>query len=480
MPFPSEKASRNFSRRLLHGLLVVLCAFALSAASASAVDFEWDGATISAPNPAWIATDAAGRVYVPMRNSGQVRIYDNARGGNKLLAVIGPGQLLDPVAVAIDVRGYIFVADAANGAIVSYSPYYWGAPFLGTSGTRGPALGQFGELRQIAVDFEPRVYAAEAGNGRVQALDPSRGTLTPLFAFGISEPGGWGPVSGVAVDDKNRFVVSSASPSDPLRIYAPNGAYVAPAGGTGSAPGQFNAPLGLGFDPLERLIVADTGNNRVQLFSSVGAGLGFLGAFGSAGSGDGQFSSPVSVATAPGALAYVSDAGNNRIVRLRYDDTDHDGALDAADKCQGLSNPLQSDLDSDGRGDDCDDDIDGDGLPNGADGCPLIKPYTDRNKDGCQDPFSTLSKILKKSRSVTLRGKASGGSLGIARVEVAVVRSGKKAHYKRARGTTRWSIKVKRSALRSGRYRVYVRAVQKRSGLTERKRDARAHFRISR
>lgn len=480
MSFLSNKASRNTSSRILRTLLVATCALALGAGSAGAVDFEWEGATIGVANPGWIATDAAGRVYVPVRDSGQVRIYDNARGGNKLLMTIGAGQLQDPVSVAIDVRGYIFVADAAKNAIVSYSPYYWGAPYLGTSGSVGTALGQFNELRQIAVDFEPRIYAAEAGNGRVQSLDPSRGTLTPLWAFGVTDPGAWGPVSGIAVDDKERFVATSASATDTPRLYGPNGAVITGIGSVGSGAGQFNAPLGVYFDPLERLLVADSGNNRVQLLSTVGAGLGYLGSYGTAGSGAGQFNAPNSVASAPGALAYVSDAGNNRIVRLRYDDSDHDGALDAADKCQGLSNPLQGDVDSDGLGDDCDPDIDGDGLPNGADGCPLIKPYTDLNKDGCQDPFSKISQILKKSSGVTLRGTATGGSLGVARVEVAVARTGSKLHYKRAKGTTRWSLKLRRSALKSGKYRVYVRAVQRKSGFTERRRKARASFRIAR
>ena len=45
-------------------------------------------------------------------------------------------------------------------------------------------------------------------------------------------------------------------------------------------------------------------------------------------------------------------------------DTDGDGTPDVADNCDGLANPLQSDLDGDGLGDACDPDIDGDGMPN--------------------------------------------------------------------------------------------------------------------
>ncbi|MBJ7459869.1 MAG: NHL repeat-containing protein [Thermoleophilaceae bacterium] len=468
-------------RRLIPALVAALALSLTAAGSAGAVAFEWEGATITAVDPGSIATDAAGRVYVPIRNQAKVNIYDNARGGNRLLASIGTAaQLQDPTAVVIDLRGYIYVADAAKNAIVAFTPYYWGANYLATTGTTGPALGQFSGLRQIAADLEPRIYAAEADNGRVQSLDPARGALTSLFAFGVTDPGPWGPLAGIAIDENERIVVSSASPTDAPRLYNGNGSFVGSIESAGPAPGQVSGPLGLAFDPVDRLMVADTGNDRVDLFNSVAGGLGFLAQFGSAGSGDGQFDDPGSVATAPGALVYVADTGNSRIVRLRYDDTDRDSALDARDNCLGLANASQGDVDADRIGDDCDPDIDGDLYPNALDKCPLLKPWTDRNKDGCQDPFSKLSQLRKSSRYVALRGSASGGSLGLARVEVAIARPGAKLRYVRARGTKRWSLRVTMRKLASGRYRVYTRAVQKRGGLVEAPKGARATFRIDR
>lgn len=461
--------------------LVAACALAgLVAGSASAAAFEWDGATITGVNPGSISTDRAGHVYVPIRGQGKVNVYDNARGGNRFLGSVGVGQLQDPIASVIDLRGYLYVADASLNAIVAYTPIFLGSTFLATSGTQGGALGQFSGLRQLAADLEPRIYAAEAENGRVQALDPSRGALSPLFAFGVTDPGPWGPVAGLALDSAGRFVVSSASPTDAPRLYGPNGAFVGPIESAGSAAGQVSGALGLNFDPVDRLMVADTGNNRVDLFNSVAGGLGFLTQFGTAGSGDGQFNQPSSVATAPGALAYVADNGNNRVVRLRYDDADRDSALDATDNCVGLANAQQGDIDSDNIGDSCDPDIDGDLLPNGADKCPLVKPYTDRNKDGCQDPFSKISQLRKSSKYVTVRGIARGSSLGVARVEVAIAKSGQKRRFIRAKGTTRWNIRIRTSRLTSGKYRVYTRAVQKRSGFTEPAKHAKRSFRLTR
>lgn len=51
-------------------------------------------------------------------------------------------------------------------------------------------------------------------------------------------------------------------------------------------------------------------------------------------------------------------------------DSDGDGFPDDTDNCPDAFNPIQTDLDNDGVGDDCDDDRDGDGIPNVLDNCP--------------------------------------------------------------------------------------------------------------
>jgi sugar lactone lactonase YvrE len=63
-------------------------------------------------------------------------------------------------------------------------------------------------------------------------------------------------------------------------------------------------------DSSGNLYVADTGNNRIQKFSSSGV---FITKWGSYGSGSGQFDGPQGMAFDPTGKIYVADTGNARI-----------------------------------------------------------------------------------------------------------------------------------------------------------------------
>lgn len=465
------------------------CLLALGlAAGARASAFEWDGVVATGLNPGAIATDSAGRVYVPQRGAGVVYVYDSARNGNRPLGSIGSGRLQDPAAVVVDNRLSIYVADAARDVIVTFGSINDGAEYRGTDGGTGSALGQMGGVSALAVDTEPRLYAAETQNARVQAFDPARGALGELFAFGVSDPAPWGPPVGVAVDPVGRFFVSGGSAGNDVRMFDSRGIFAASAVPAGAGPGQVDRPKGVDVDRAGRLLVADTGNDRVALFDSPNAGFAQLATLGSSGGGTGQFQDPTSLAHAPGALLYVADSANGRIVRLRYDDADHDGAIDALDNCRGLTNVAQIDRDGDGAGDDCDDDDDGDGLPDAADPCPLTNALYDANRDGCADPIVSSLSPKRGARFAAGRGpsrisgRVKADSVGVARVSVALVRrtgercawwsarrmafapgACERARWVRASGGSKWLLRLRPRAFSAGRYAVHVRAEQRKT-----------------
>jgi streptogramin lyase len=81
-------------------------------------------------------------------------------------------------------------------------------------------------------------------------------------------------------------------------------------GSPGSGPGQLSAPGGLGEDESGNLWVADTGNSRLEKFSSEGA---FISMFGKHGSGKGEFLT-VTDAAWMGNKTWALDSGRDRLL----------------------------------------------------------------------------------------------------------------------------------------------------------------------
>ncbi|MCI5130854.1 MAG: hypothetical protein D3904_04875, partial [Candidatus Electrothrix sp. EH2] len=63
-------------------------------------------------------------------------------------------------------------------------------------------------------------------------------------------------------------------------------------------------------------------------------------------------------------------------------DADSDGVVNQFDNCPGHFNPLQEDLDGDGKGDICDNDDDGDGVEDTLDNCMMVANPDQKNTDG--------------------------------------------------------------------------------------------------
>jgi DNA-binding beta-propeller fold protein YncE len=85
-------------------------------------------------------------------------------------------------------------------------------------------------------------------------------------------------------------------------------------GGPGSGNGQLNGPEGIAVGgPHGNIYIADTGNNRIQEFTSKGV---FLNAWTGPGPGGGSFSVPMDVGVDADGNVYVLDSGHNRVVKF--------------------------------------------------------------------------------------------------------------------------------------------------------------------
>jgi DNA-binding beta-propeller fold protein YncE len=89
-------------------------------------------------------------------------------------------------------------------------------------------------------------------------------------------------------------------------------------GGKGRNKGQFDSPVGIAVDANGNILVADTGNGRIEKFSPTGT---FLSIMGIKGTGHGQLGDPNGIAIDRDGDIYVAEAGNHRVQKLAPDGT---------------------------------------------------------------------------------------------------------------------------------------------------------------
>jgi tetratricopeptide (TPR) repeat protein/DNA-binding beta-propeller fold protein YncE len=310
---------------------------------------------IALVKPYRVAVDGAERVYVlEDEGSGRVSVFDYA---GKLLARLTtesvPGsQNARWRALAVDLAGRLFVADAANGNIVELD--WERGQVRRRFGSPGSGRGQFEEIAALAIsgrelaiadagnkkieffrlpeapsavvaaerlpsvrrgaaaslEFCRRVYAFEGGDllclddnkGRVLRLD-AEGRLKATFPARIERP------RRAAIDAKDIAIADG----DSVKILSHDGALRFSVGSGGSRDGEFYDIGGLHLGAY--LYVADTGNRRVQIFTRDGILVNQLKDAEGADAKSRRVGRPVAVVTDAAGAIYVAD-GDSRTVQV--------------------------------------------------------------------------------------------------------------------------------------------------------------------
>ena len=117
---------------------------------------------------------------------------------------------------------------------------------------------------------------------------------------------------GVAADGTGAVYVADTY-NDRIQVFDACHRFVAAWGASGSGDGQLNSPLGVALGSGGDVYVADTGNNRVEVFDAAGS---FVRAWGGFGSGPGRFRLPFAIAVDPHGDVYVADTDNNRVQKF--------------------------------------------------------------------------------------------------------------------------------------------------------------------
>lgn len=215
--------------------------------------------------PVYVAVNPTNsEVYVSDRPTGSVYVYD--RDG-AYLREYRPAEAINgwqPLGLAFDADGNLYVTDlSGTQRVLKFDPT--GNLVLTYGADRGLLF-----PNGVAVDKDGRVYVTDSNNGRLYVFEAD-GTLVGRIGRGAGT-GNLGLPRGIAIDEAGRvFVVDSSGQG--VLVYA---AFVAGDaqpdnlgffGGHGVADGEFAFPMGIAVDAHGRVYIADTANDRVQIWS---------------------------------------------------------------------------------------------------------------------------------------------------------------------------------------------------------------------
>ncbi len=233
--------------------------------------------TIAVADPVDLKTASNGVVYVLSGNPATLTQFDTNGKALRSLKALGA----KPAALEVDEAGNVYVALSGANQVWKFKPTansfvpdgsFGNGGFIGNKdGTAGIASNQFNAPSGLALTpYGQLIVVSDSGNNRLLRFTTSgqgRGWIggdnTNWVKF--SEP------KGIAFDEFGHlFTVDSGSNRVAVTAVSDMGSdddvlEFGASGRLGPSPGEFNAPTHLSLS--ERgLCVADTGNNRIQLF----------------------------------------------------------------------------------------------------------------------------------------------------------------------------------------------------------------------
>jgi uncharacterized protein (TIGR03437 family) len=302
--------------------------------------------------PISVAVDSSGNLYIADQADSRIRKV-NPAGIISTYAGTGiPGYSGDrgpatsakisfPAGIALDAQGNMYVADEGNSVIRRIAVDGTINTVAGNgnpnfAGDNGPATSAQMDPVAVAVDSQGNLYIADGANYRIRKVD-TNGIITTIAGHGIEGyVGDNGPATGAEIDfvtdlavDNNGNVYLADYYNYEVRKVDTTGMMTAFAGGVqfGSIASAIPAttavmvPYGVAFDPSGNVYISDGNLNntvvrRVDLSTGLiytVAGTGQVGFTGDGGEGlAAELNSPAGLAIS-GGVVYFADVANERV-----------------------------------------------------------------------------------------------------------------------------------------------------------------------
>lgn len=224
----------------------------------------------------------------------------------------GNGQLNEPRDAATDSNGDIYVADFRNHRIAEFGCT---GTWIGSFGSLGSGNGQFNGPYGVSLDAADNIYVADANNSRIQEFNSNEQYLATYGSAGSGVGQFFQLRRAVVGSGTNPLVYGADLWADKIVVFNHDGTTKEEIGNVTPPPGGFNKPYGFALAPDGTTYVADTTNQRIQVFDSNG---NFQFLWGTRGFGDTTdgLNWPHAIALDTNtSTEWVADTKNNRLVQ---------------------------------------------------------------------------------------------------------------------------------------------------------------------
>jgi sugar lactone lactonase YvrE len=262
---------------------------------------DGSGAAAQFNQPSGIAADSAGNLYVAdafnnairkITVAGEVSTLAGSAGVAGRGSADGSGsaaRFFNPAGIATDTAGNLYVADTGNQTIRKITAAGVVSTLAGSVGVCGSANGsgtaaQFCSPAGIATDTAGNLYVADTGNQTIRKITAAGEVSTLAGGVGVTgSADGNGSAAqfnrpvGIAVDtagnlhvtDTGNATIRQITPAGVVSTLAGSAGVAGSADGIGSAAGFFN-PAGIAVDTLGNLYVADSSNSTLRKITAAG------------------------------------------------------------------------------------------------------------------------------------------------------------------------------------------------------------------
>ncbi len=204
-----------------------------------------------------------GKIYVCDTGQGAVLKMDLVLQRMSVVTPDAAGAIQDPVNLAVDTNGWLYVVDMARQQLVILDDKENFVAMIGAKGKNKPM--------DVALTRD-RIYLSDVTTHSVHVLD--KATRTNLFDIPRGEDADslqrklYQPIN-IALDTQGRLVVSDLGASH-VQIYDADGKYIRTFGEHGNNFGDFSRNKGVAVDHNNYIYVVDAAFDNVQLFNDEG------------------------------------------------------------------------------------------------------------------------------------------------------------------------------------------------------------------